>query len=186
MNKLIASIVGILSIVAMIAIGSAIYFWYQHQKLVLNPTTYVTAPKIQVVTKIKEVKVPGPTQIVTIEKQVLVEKLKLPDWIKNDADEQAIATAAIEPYKGTTNAVALLNTKTGVGQIVAKQEPLSLFGFVNEKEIGIRAGINKSEQEITVYGHWNFARVGKVNIGMYAEGNTHGDARAALQVGYQF
>jgi hypothetical protein len=185
-------IIGILSFLLLLAVVSGVYVWYKTGHSVLNTTTYTPAPQIKVVTKIKTVKVPV-KEVITIEKEVIVEKLKLPDWIKNNADEQAIATAAIPAYKGTTNAVAVLNTKTGSSQIVAKQEPMSLFGFANEKEIGVRAGIDvKGATVSSVYGRWDFARVGSVYVGVYGDASfgsnvsSSGDAKVQLNIGYKF
>jgi hypothetical protein len=183
---------GILGLLFLLAVASGIYVWYKTGHSILNTSTYMPAPQIKVVTKIKTIKVPV-KEIVTIEKPTIVEKLKLPDWIKNDADEQAISTAAIPPYKGTTNAVAILNTKTGVSQIVAKQEPLSLFGFVNEKEIGMRYGVDIKGVVVTsLYGSWDFVRVGAVNVGVYGDVNfgnnvsSSGDSKIQIKIGYKF
>lgn len=178
----------ILSVIALIAIVAATVAWYraQNQKPV-STVEYIKVPQIKTVTKIKEVKVPGPTQIVTVEKQVVVEKLKLPDWIKTDENKQVIATAEIQPYKGKTNAVAVLDTNTGASEIVAKQVPLPLFDFENEKEIGLRAGINlKGATETGIYGRWSFLRVGNMHLGAYGEANTSGDAKAQVEIGYRF
>lgn len=182
-NKIIISALCVLLTVAII---SSIYAWY-HKQPATNSIEYVKIPEIKEVIKIKKVEVPGPEKIVTIEKQVIVEKLHLPEWFKTNADEQAIATSAIEPYRGTTNAVAILNTKTGVGQIIAKQEPLPLFGFLNDREIGVRAGINiKGEPETTVYGKWDFVRIGSINIGAYADADSRGEAKAQVKIGWKF
>lgn len=182
----------VLALLVLFAVSSAVYIWYKTGKNPLNTATYMVAPEIQTVIKIKKVMVPV-KEVVTIEKEVIVEKLKLPDWIKNNADEQAISTASIPAYKGDTNAVAILNTKTGVSQIVAKQEPLSLFGFVNEKTIGIRPGIDSKGTMLTsVYGQWDFVRVGSVNIGVYSDINfgsnvgQNGDAKLQINIGYKF
>ena len=183
-------ITGVLAFLVLLAVSSAVYIWYKTGKNPINTSTYMVAPEIKF--KYKTIKVPV-KEIVTIEKQTIVEKLKLPDWIRNDTDEQAISTAVIPAYKGTTNAVALLNTKTGVSQIVAKQEPLSLFGFVNEKTIGIRPGIDsKGAMLTTVYGQWDFVRVGNANIGVYSDINfgsnvgQNGDAKIQVNIGYKF
>lgn len=177
---------GILIFLLLVATSSALYFWYK-KPAAGSGATYEKAPPIKTVTKIKLVEVPGPTKIVTIEKQVIVEKLKLPDWFKNSPDEQAIASAEVAPYKGKTNAVALLNTQTGVGQILVKQEPLPLFGFVNDREIGVRGGVNiKGVIESTVYGRWDFVRVGSVHVGVYGDASTTGDARVQVGAGYRF
>jgi hypothetical protein len=185
MTTIVKVAMGILTILLILAAASSVYKWYH--KSTGSTTTYVKVPEIKEVIKIQRVTVPGPERIVTIEKTVIVDKLKLPEWIKTDADEQAIATAVIEPYKGKTNAVGLLNTKTGVGQIVAKQEPLPLFGFVNDKEIGVRYGTSiKNGMETDIYGRWDFVRVGNVNVGVYGEATSYGEAKAMVSVGYKW
>ena len=179
-------IIGTLLILLSMASASALYFWYKKPSTITQ-TEYVKVPEIKEVIKIKKVEVPGPERIVTIDKEVIVERLHLPDWIKNNPDEQAIASAAIPPYRGTTNAVALLNTKTGVGQVVARQEPLPLFGFLNEREVGVRAGINiKAEPVTSIYGQWDFVRVGSVKIGVYADADSTGQAKGQVAVGFRF
>jgi hypothetical protein len=175
-----------LAILLIAATGSALYFWYKEPPST-NTVEYVKVPEIREVIKIKRVEVPGPERIVTIEKQTIIEKLGLPEWIRTNADEQAIATASIEPYRGKTNAVALLNTRTGVGQILAKQEPLPLLGFLNEREIGVRAGVNiKAEPITSVYGKYDFARIGNVQIGVYGDANSDGTAKIQVGVGLKF
>jgi hypothetical protein len=178
----------ILSVIALIAIASATVAWYkaQNQKPV-STVEYIKVPQIKTVTKIKEVKVPGPTQIITVEKEVVVEKLKLPDWIKTDENKQVVATAEIAAYKGKTDAVAILDTKTGASEIVAKQVPLPLVGFENDKELGLRAGVSlKGSTEVGVYGRWSFLRVGNIHLGVYGEANTNSDAKAQIEIGYRF
>jgi hypothetical protein len=169
-----------------VAAGSAIYAWYKPPSIVTN-TEYVKVPEIKTVTKINRVEVPGPTKIVTIEKKVVTEKLKLPDWIKSDANLQIIATAEIPPYKGTTNAVAVLDVKEGDSEIIVKQVPLPLFGFENDREVGIRAGYGiKDATEATIYGRWTFMRVGNFHLGAYGESNSQGDAKIQAELSYRF
>jgi len=184
-NKLLIG----MAIVTVIAVISAVVGWYrvQNQPAPVSRIEYVKVPEIKTVTKIKEVKVPGPTQIVTIEKPVVVEKLKLPDWIKENEDLQVIATAEVPSYKGKTNTVAIIDTKTGKSEIVAKQVPLPFIDFINEKEVGIRAGYNtKAQIETTAYGKWDFLRIGSAHVGLYGEANSTGDAKVQLQIGYRF
>ena len=179
----------------LLATVSAIYAWYKEKnKPVTSQIEYVKVPEIKEVVKIKKVEVPGPERIVTVEKIKIVEKLKLPEWFAENTDEQAIATGEVQPYEGKTNVVATLNTKTGVGGIIVKQEPLSFAGFVNDKEIYLKGGYTTSrEVEITGGGRWLFARVGSIKIGGYAEArgqfatnenNTAGQAAAGLMITY--
>jgi hypothetical protein len=182
LNKIITYI---LSILLLISISAAIYAWYK-PPVKITTTQYIEVPKVKTVTKIKEIKVPGPTQIVTIEKEVVVEKLKLPDWFKTDENKQVIATAEIAPYSGKTDTIAILDTKTGESQIIAKQVPLPMFSFENDKEIGIRAGMGLNATEVSLYAKWSFLRVGNFHVGAYGEANTRGDAKAQIEIGYRF
>jgi hypothetical protein len=177
-----------LAVVTLIALVSAVVAWYRLQHQVpVSRTEFIKVPEVKTVTKIKRVEVPGPTKIVTVEKEVVVEKLKLPDWVKTDENKQVVATAEIQPYEGKTDAVAILDTKTGESVIVAKQIPLPLFGFENSKEIGLRAGVTiKGEAETGIYGRWSFLRVGNLHVGAYGEANSRGDAKAQLEIGYRF
>jgi hypothetical protein len=178
-------ILGALIAVALVACASAIYFWYSAPAS--SKVEYIKVPKIRTVTKIKKVVVPGPGSILTVEKQVVVEKLSLPDWVKDNKDKQVVATAEIAPYEGTTNAVAIMDTNTGVSEIIAKQMPLSLFGFENKREIGIRAGVDMKGGPVTsVYGRWGFLRVGNAHVGVYGEADSNGDAVAQIEIGYRF
>lgn len=155
-----------------LASASSVYFWYQvNHRPTLTKTEYVTVEKIKEVEKIKCVEIPV-EKIVTIEKEVIIQKLKLPDWFRDDEDKQAIATAVIPPYEGKTHAVAIINTKTGVGEIVARQEPLGFLGFVNDSELYGKIGYNANAQiQTSVGGRWLFARAGKIKIGVYGEGS---------------
>jgi hypothetical protein len=83
-------IIGVLAALLLTATASALYFFYKKPPAT-NTTTYVNVPQIKEVIKIKRVEVPGPERIVTIEKQTIVEKLGLPEWVRTNADEQAIA-----------------------------------------------------------------------------------------------
>lgn len=182
-------LISVLAVAGILAAASSAYNWYAPQfQPATSRTEYVRVPEIRTVTKIKKVYVPGSKEIVTFEKEKIVEKLKLPNWVAADADEQVIATAEIPPYEGTTNAVALLNTRTGVGNIIAKQQPISLFAFENKKEIGVRAGYTTDQfkQLITAFGRWQFFRVGNMHLGVYGEGNSSGEAIGQVEVNYRF
>jgi hypothetical protein len=186
-------VTGLIMLLLLLATISATYGWYKaNNKPPVPNTTYIKVPEIKEVVKIKKVEVPGPERIVTVEKIKIVEKLKLPEWFAENTDEQAIATGEVQPYEGKTNVVATLNTKTGVGGIIAKQEPLSFMGFANDKEIYLKGGYTSSrEAEITGGGRWLFGRVGKIKVGGYAEArgqfnenNTAGQASAGIMITY--
>lgn len=175
MNSLFRNIATTITfILLLIASGSAGYFWWKSNNVKpVSKIEYVPVETIKYVDKIKRVPVPVET-IVTIEKEVLVEKIKLPEWFVENESKQAIATAVIQPYEGKTNVIAVIDTKSGVGEIIAKQEALSLMGFQNDKEIYGKLGYNTDrELQVAVGGRWLFARIGKIKIGVYGEGQTN-------------
>lgn len=165
-------VTGLVGFFLLLAVVSMTYLWYKEKnKPPTSTVQYVTVEKVKTVEKIKKVEVPGPERIITIEKEKIVEKINLPDWFSKDKDEQAIATGVIEPYKGKTDVIATLNTKTGIGNIIAKQEPLSFFGFGNDKELYGKLGYSTTkEMQVVVGGRFLFVRVGGFKVGAYAEG----------------
>lgn len=164
----------VLIILGMLMAASSLYTWYSDQfKFPVSQVEYIKQPEIRTVIKIKRVEVPGPARIITIEKKDVVETLKLPDWIKNDINKQVIATAEIPPYEGKTNAVAILDVKTGAGDIVAKQVPLPLFAFENKIRIGGLVGFSTRDSDSSLTGQgqvsWIFFRIGKLHTQVYGE-----------------
>ena len=181
-------VTAIYALIITLALISAIWAWYgERNKPPVSQTVYIPTEQIKEVVKIKRVEVPGPEKIVTIEKKVLVEKIKLPDWFL-DETEQAIATGVIQPYDGKTNVIATLNTETGIGNIIAKQEPLPFMQFENKKEAGVRVGYTTdgAKAHSTIYGRWNFLRVGNVHLGLYGEANSEGAGIAQVDLSYRF
>ncbi len=172
-----------------LASASAVYGWFFRPAQTVTKTEYVNVPQEKVVTKIKTVTVAGPERIVTIDKPIVVEKLKLPAWVAQDQNKQVIANADIEPHKGHVSAVAILDTQTGEAQILAKELPQKFLGFENTREIGMRYGFSSetaSGREAQIYGRWTFARVGNVKIAGYVEANTRPDGKALLDVRYEW
>jgi hypothetical protein len=179
----------IVVVAVLLLLASSIYGWFFKPKEVVE--VWQQVPVIEVVEKIKTVKVPGPKEVVTIEKQVVVEKLKLPDWVKTDENKQVIATAEIKPYKGQTDVVALLDTKTGESQILAEQRKLSLFALENTKEVGVRYGISSEYGTVTdIYGRITVLRVGPTHLGIYGEvshkSEGKSDAKAQIDLRYEW
>jgi hypothetical protein len=170
-----------IALTCVVCVMAASMAWNLTHKAAPTPAAqYAPAAAIPAVEKIKVVTVPGPPRIVTVEKERVVEKLKLPDAIAKDPDKQVVATAEVGPYAGKTDAVAVLDTRTGQAEVELKQEPLPFFGFENGKEVGARAGVGLHGPEGAAYARWTFARTGHVFWAAYAEA---GAALAAPSAG---
>jgi hypothetical protein len=174
----------IVTIVALIAAG---YAWYKEEHpSTISKTQYVNIPQIKTVTKIKTVMIPM-KQVQAVDKEAVSSSLKLSDDIAKNPDKQITTTGVVPAYEGKTNVISVIDTKTGQSEIIAKEQPLPLFGFENKKEIGIRAGYSiKNNQEGDIYARWDFLRIGNVHIGVYGDANTAGDGRAMISVGYKW
>lgn len=177
----------VLFVVTVVAVSSATYNWYHPQTKTVTRTQYQTVEKEKVVEKIRTVRVPGPKEIVTIEKIKIVEKLVLPPSIANDPNQVVTGNADVPPSEGGTSVVSVLDISTGETTIVAKEKPLSLFGFPSDVEVGIRYGLSTdTAQQGQVYGRWSFLRVGKLYLGAYADVSTKPEARAMLDISFKF
>lgn len=181
--------VGVLAgVLAILAGASMTYFHFKKQDPV-NMVQYSPGSEMRETVKIKRVEVPI-ERIITIEKEKVVEKLKLPDEIAKDPDRQVIATTKVPAYEGDTNVVAVVNTKTGEGSMVVKQEPMSTFAFENKKELGGRfgyvAGESGLKQQVDCYGRWTVVRIGRVHVGVYGEINSKPAGKMAVDLSYRW
>lgn len=178
----------ILIIISAIAVSSATYNWYHPQVKTVTTTEYRTQIEEKEVVKIKRVLVPGPKQIVAIEKEVIVKELGI-DPVPAEGKE-IIANAVIDcgdNDTGDMSVVTIMDTTTGESTIIAKEKPLSLFGFPSDIEAGLRYGFStKTVQEGNLFARWQFLRVGNAKLGVYGEMSTQPAAKAMLEVAYKF
>ena len=187
MNRTIATEIAMIILATLAITAACVSWWHSTHPLIQSSVSYVKVPEIKLVQSIKHVPVPM-TNVDTLYKDDLIKKLKLQneEFAKNP-DKQGTTTGVIAPYDGNTNVISVINTKTGVSEIVAKQEPLSFFAFEDKKEIGVRYGYSiKNFQEVDIYGRWDFVRIGNVHVGVYGDANTAGDAKAMVSVGYKW
>ena len=183
MNK---AIISVLCFLLVLATASATWFWYSKGRLPGSNPTWVVAPKAKVASGIKTSEI-KPDKVIAIDKPAVIAKMKLPDWVKDDPNKQALATGKVGPYEGDTNTVALLDTKSGITDILSKQEPLPFMNFENKKEVYVRAGYDtKLETQVTVGGRWKFLRVAELHMGIYGEVSSRqsGEAVAGIEISY--
>ena len=182
---------GLLIFVAILAGAPAIYGWF-FRPAPDAPHVFIEAPSAKEVIKIKKVFVPV-KQVEVIDKAPASKKLSLPDSIKNDDNKQITVTGEVKPdrNKGDIQAVAVLDTSTGKSTMFMKQKYLPLFGFENEKEIGVRYGIAISlagdiaPASAEIFGRWTFARVGAMHLAVYGEASQR-QAQAMIEGSYRW
>jgi hypothetical protein len=102
-----------------------------------------------------------------------------------DTHAGGLVTAVGEAPKSRTgyDIKTTLTPSTGETRIFVQPKRLSLLGFENEKEIGIRYGLRP---EYDLYGRWTFLRVGSFYGALYAEANTAPEANVMFEVSYRW
>lgn len=176
------------AILAALALTAAYVAWRADGIMGRPPVMreYIKVPEIRTVTKIRTVKVPV-REVVAIEKDTAVKKLKLPEALAKDEDKQVIAAAAVAAHAGKTNVVAVLDTKTGESHLIAQKQPLPFVDFVNIGEVGVRYGATaKSGIGADIYARWDFLRIGNVYLGVYGDASPGGDAKAMVSAAYRW
>lgn len=150
---------------------SAIWGWYFKKPQVITVPTdvYVPVPQIQEVIKVKTVYVDvGKVQV--LDKAEAIKKLGgFPEIAATDPNKQITSTGVIPPYKGRTNVVNVIDTKSGVSEIMAKRIPLPFMAIEQERYAGVRIGSNGN---ITAFAEWGFGRIGKAHIAAYGQHST--------------
>lgn len=170
------------AVALVVAVASAVTLWHFPRQQV-SRTEFVTLPKIRTVEKVKVVSVPGPKEIMVVEKESAEKRLhtNLPE------KDQVLATAELPPSRGGYDVLATIDTERGTGQITAQERSPRLVEFINEGEIGTRCGISTdSGQTAAVHGRWEFIRVGALRLGAGAEVTSQPRAEATIGVTYRW
>ena len=187
---------------AILALGLIHMYMTWHKPAPAPQAQFAPAPPIPAAAQVKIVTVPGPTRIVTQDKVQIVHDLKLPDEVTKNPDEQITATAQVTNQdKSKVDAIAIENTQTGVTQIETKTEKAPFFAWLDEKELGARAGVTLHGLQGGIYARWTFARTGNVHYGIYAEADSppfmgqptitsssaaQGDGKIMLDISYRW
>ena len=176
----------ILIAVAIVCVTSIIFNYYRPPNPV-TPREWTVPPESKQTKGIDRILIPGPVQIVTIEKQVIIEKLKLPDSFKNNSSAQAISSADLQPSKSGYTVVGTIDTKKGTGGILAKEKERSWMGLPGNLSIGTRYGITTDlgRQEAVVYGKYQPVRFGDIYMGIYGEANSKPEGKAMIDFEYK-
>lgn len=132
-----------------------------------TPDTWSHPPQA---VRVPEVVIPGPKRLVTLDKEAVSRKLKLPSEVKDNLKNQVLTTSDITTKRAHINTVTYLNMSTGRATTIAKEVPPDFFRFENIRELGVRAGVNhKLERVEDLHGRWQFLGIGKGRLGAYGE-----------------
>lgn len=144
-------------------------------------TQYVEVEKPRYVEKVKRVIVPV-EKVVTLEREKVVEKENLPDWLKNATEQVILAVGDVRPYAGKTRVISLLNTKTGEGSLIQRQLPLSFVEL--KRDLRLSAGWDFIAHQPIGNIEFTFLRISRVNLKV--EGGFLGRPYGGVEVCVEF
>lgn len=183
MTQIISLIKYIVVFILLLAgIAGAYSYFYPEVQIV---TKWREAETPKTIVKIKKIEVPV-EKIVVIEKEKVVEKLKL-DVKPSD---EILAVAEIPPYEGKTSVAAIFDKATAETKINYRHEPLSFISFENQKELWLKAGYalnrNGLGYNIEVGGEWRFLRVANFHLGLFGQADMNQNVFAGAKVSYRW
>lgn len=156
-------------VIALLALTAAIYGYY-HPKIDLqtNETVVLKTLPGKTVYKLKDCEIIGP---------------------KPTSEVIPIITGVIpkSPYGGEV--VTNLTPSTEELSMTYTPKSRSLFGFENDKEVGLRYGFR---EEVNLFGRWTFVRVGAIHGAFYAEASmattdtTASNMNAMVELSYRW
>lgn len=148
------------------AFGSIIYSHFKPKAPVAQG--FSPAPEIPEAAAIPKVVI-VPQKIHVYQKEEAVKKLALPEPIKSAPTLQISSSAIVEPNEGKTEVVGVINTTTGDTDMYVKPLSPPFFEFVNEKEVGIWAGMSSEGRDFMLDARWTFMRVWKLRFAVKGE-----------------
>lgn len=174
----------IVIIIALVMAAAAYKGWTRPAEKI---TEYLPLPAPDVLAKVKYVTKQCPEPgIQVIEKEVVVEKLVLPEPVASDERKEVTAAAEVPAYEGKTSVVSVIDMETGKTEIHAKQLPRPFLELLNRKELGLRVGYDTGiEMTGEAYGRWTFLRVASFHLAAYGE-VAEDNAKAMLELSYRW
>lgn len=162
-----------------LACFAALWQYAMPQIQTISTTEFKRVTEIQKVDKIQRVLVPGPVQVVTIEKTKVVEKLILPPEVAADPNKQVITTGDLPASEAGFETATVLDVVTGESFEVSKEKVLPFFGLLNNLTLGAYYGISTAAAQMgQVDLRYRFARTGPLKWELMGEVNTRPEAKA--------
>jgi hypothetical protein len=129
---------------------------------------YVEVEKPVYIEKIKKYPVEV-SKVITLEREKIVGKEKLPDWLASATEYVILAVGDVQPYRGKTRIISLLNTRTGEGSLIQKQLPYKEPIFEFKRDLRIGGGWDFVNKSVIGRLDFDFLRISKVNFSLTGE-----------------
>jgi hypothetical protein len=105
-----------------------------------------------------------PVTLQAYDKETAVKKMNIPEIILSDPKLELVGTGRVKPSEGGYTIGAVTHTDTGKTEIITKEEPRPLFGWMGKSEIGALAGVSTGGDTAIIYAKQDVLRIGSVNL----------------------
>lgn len=139
------------------------------------------APEVRTVEKVVE-----RVEFVKVYPNAIKAKLKLPDAVVADASRKLTATGKLDAEERPYTLTAILDTKTGESEILARPDPLPWVGPGRRGAIGIAYGLSNGEPTGKLYAQHDLLRVKALHAGARAEVDQRGEWWAGGYIEYRW
>ncbi|MEW6409572.1 MAG: hypothetical protein AB1488_05605 [Nitrospirota bacterium] len=172
--------IGIVTLI-LVVLYVALWGWYRPSGVYEN---YIPVKVPKYIQRIKTVEVPV-EKVVALEKKEVADKLGLPKSVEGNPEKQVLTAGEVPPHEGKTTVTAVMDTKTGITQLLQRQERPPLIAMRNEFEIGIDYGIG-NRANFQLFANYDAIRIGKVHLGLHGQINQRGDYMASVRLSYRW
>ena len=153
----------------------------------LSTTEFTPLKPISEVKSVPQKIVYVPVGIKVYQKQELAKKVNIPKEILTAPEKEIITTGSVPPSEYGSEAMAVLDTKTGDSEIIAKAKPRPFMSLEKHGSVGVRAGVSTRDGYTgEAYVRQDLFQIGGIYVSAYGavEGNASGkaNAKAMLQV----
>lgn len=177
----------VLIVVAMIA-----YFWWLLKQPKPDQAVAAETPTAPVVVKVPTVKTPIAGGTVRTLKPAAKVKLKLPEPVVQNDDQQVTSATVVAPSERKTTVSTVIDTKTGETTAYSKPEPYPWLAVESRGEARLDYGYKMTRGELTprpvsrLSVTHNFIQVKALHVGVNAALDSDGTAFVGVGLAYRW
>ena len=110
----------------------------------------------------------------------------VPEGVKADPTKEVTAVTLVPEHKGDTTVIAVIDKDTGVTTLETRKERPNLFALESIKTLGLRCNVTKACNEVTLYGSYEFLRIGSIHLEAYGQVDSEEKAYVGIGIEYRF
>jgi hypothetical protein len=164
-------------VIIVLILAAWLYSWYKPD----GTGEFVQPPVVEIETEVAEC-----VPVIHYVKAKAIKEDIVPESVKTDPGKEVTAVATVPEHKGETTVVAVIDKDTGLTTLDMRQERPSLFALESVKTLGLRCNVTKACNEVTLYGSYEFLRIGALHLEAYGQVDSESQAYVGIGVEYRW